>query len=34
MTPLAFINTETTSLRADRRAWDIGIIARSAWRSS
>ena len=30
MTPLAFINTETTSLRADRRAWDIGIIARSA----
>ncbi len=30
MTPLAFIDTETTSLRADRRAWDIGIIARSA----
>lgn len=25
---LAFVDTETTSLRADRRAWEIGIIAR------
>ena len=28
MTPLAFIDTETTSLRPDRRAWEIGLIAR------
>ena len=28
MTTLCFIDTETTSLRPDRRAWDIGIIAR------
>lgn len=25
---ICFIDTETTSLRADRRAWEIGIIAR------
>ena len=30
MTKLCFIDTETTSLRPDRRAWEIGIIARSA----
>ncbi len=29
MTDLAFIDTETTSLRPDRRAWEIGIIART-----
>lgn len=28
MTPLCFIDTETTSLRPDRRAWEIGIVAR------
>ena len=28
MTRLCFIDTETTSLRPDRRAWEIGIIAR------
>jgi len=28
MTRLCFLDTETTSLRPDRRAWDIGIIAR------
>lgn len=28
MTRLCFIDTETTSLRPDRRAWDIAIIAR------
>ena len=27
--PLAFIDTETTSLRPDRRAWEVGIIARN-----
>lgn len=27
--PIAFIDTETTSLRPDRRAWEIGLIARS-----
>lgn len=32
MTKLCFIDTETTSLRADRRAWDIGIIAREPGR--
>lgn len=26
--PLVFIDTETTSLRADRRAWEIGLIIR------
>ena len=29
MTKLCFIDTETTSLRPDRRAWEIGLIARS-----
>ena len=28
MTKIVFIDTETTSLRHDRRAWEIGIIAR------
>ncbi len=28
-TDLVFIDTETTSLRHDRRAWEIGIIART-----
>jgi DNA polymerase III epsilon subunit-like protein len=28
MATLCFTDTETTSLRADRRAWEIGIIAR------
>jgi DNA polymerase III epsilon subunit-like protein len=28
MTRICFIDTETTSLRPDRRAWDIGIISR------
>lgn len=28
MTRLVFIDTETTSLRPDRRAWDIGLIVR------
>jgi len=28
MTRIVFINTETTSLRPDRRAWEIGLIAR------
>jgi DNA polymerase III epsilon subunit-like protein len=28
MTRLCFIDTETTSLRPDRRAWEIGIITR------
>lgn len=28
MSKLCFIDTETTSLRPDRRAWDIGIISR------
>jgi DNA polymerase III epsilon subunit-like protein len=28
MNTLCFIDTETTSLRHDRRAWEIGIIAR------
>lgn len=28
MTKLIFLDTETTSLRPDRRAWEIGIIAR------
>jgi hypothetical protein len=26
--PIVFLDTETTSLRHDRRAWDIGLIAR------
>jgi len=30
MTNLAFIDTETTSLRHDRRAWEVGIVARTA----
>lgn len=29
MADICFIGTETTSLRHDRRAWEIGIIARS-----
>jgi DNA polymerase III epsilon subunit-like protein len=29
MADLCFIDTETTSLRHDRRAWEIGIIART-----
>lgn len=29
MNTLCFIDTETTSLRHDRRAWEIGIIART-----
>lgn len=28
MTRLCFIDTETTSLRPDRRAWEIGVIVR------
>ena len=28
MTNLVFIDTETTSLRPDRRAWEIGLIVR------
>lgn len=28
MTNIVFIDTETTSLRPDRRAWDIGLILR------
>lgn len=28
MTPIVFLDTETTSLRPDRRAWDIGMIRR------
>jgi hypothetical protein len=30
VTDLCFIDTETTSLRRDRRAWEVGIIRRSA----
>jgi hypothetical protein len=29
---ICFIDTETTSLRPDRRAWEIGIVAREAGR--
>jgi len=32
MTRLCFIDTETTSLRPDRRAWEIGLIAREPGR--
>ncbi len=28
MTTLAFLDTETTSLRPDRRAWEVGLILR------
>ena len=28
MTKICFIDTETTSLRSDRRAWEIGLIVR------
>ena len=28
MTPIVFIDTETTSLRPDRRAWEVGMIRR------
>lgn len=28
MTAIAFIDTETTSLRPDRRAWEVGLIVR------
>ncbi len=33
MTRICFIDTETTSLRPDRRAWEIGIIAREPGRA-
>lgn len=33
MTKLCFIDTETTSLRPDRRAWEIGIVARGPGRA-
>lgn len=33
MTKLCFIDTETTSLRPDRRAWEVGIIARELGRA-
>lgn len=29
MTKLCFLDTETTSLRPDRRAWEVGLITRS-----
>lgn len=29
MTRIVFLDTETTSLRPDRRAWEVGLIARS-----
>jgi DNA polymerase III epsilon subunit-like protein len=32
MTRICFIDTETTSLRPDRRAWEIGIIVRDPGR--
>ena len=32
MTRLCFIDTETTSLRPDRRAWEIGLIVRNVAR--
>ena len=28
MTPICAVDTETTSLRPDRRAWDIALIRR------
>lgn len=28
MTPIVFLDTETTSLRPDRRAWEVGMIRR------
>lgn len=31
MTPIVFIDTETTSLRPDRRAWEVGLIVREPW---
>lgn len=34
MTRLCFIDTETTSLRPDRRAWDIGLIVRDGSETS
>lgn len=30
MTPICFIDTETTSLRPDRRAWEVGMIRRDS----
>ena len=33
MTRTVFIDTETTSLRPDRRAWEIGLIAREPGRA-
>jgi len=30
LTQLVFLDTETTSLRPDRRAWDIGLIVRDS----
>jgi DNA polymerase III epsilon subunit-like protein len=32
MTSICFLDTETTSLRHDRRAWEIGLIVRRAGR--
>lgn len=32
MTRIVFLDTETTSLRPDRRAWDIGLIVRDGGR--
>jgi DNA polymerase III epsilon subunit-like protein len=32
MTGICAIDTETTSLRADRRAWEVGIVARTPGR--
>lgn len=29
MTKIVFVDTETTSLRPDRRAWDVGLIVRA-----
>lgn len=31
MTRLCFVDTETTSLRHDRRAWEIAVIVREPW---
>jgi hypothetical protein len=31
VTRLCFIDCETTSLRPDRRAWEVGIIVREPW---
>lgn len=34
MTPIVFIDTETTSLRPDRRAWEVGMIRRADHRDA